>query len=460
MLDGLADGSIDAIATDHAPHHADEKALEFDRCAVRGGRSRDGRAAGARPPRAPGRGGPAPARGASSPGTRPASCASRGARWPPVRPPISQSSRRMPSPRSAASRFPLEGAEHPLRRMAAPRRSSRDPHRRTRGLRERRGGGRRGARGGQRFVDRGGLRDHPRRTEAGRGLAPGPLGPAPLAGLGRGAGAGWTSRGRPGRAPGRGARSRRRRRSRGSRRRGWRRPRAPQAIASSTDVPRPSVTELITNTSKPLSSARASVPEPGQDDVPLEAQPGDLRGQRAVKLSRADDHEARVRNLPHHARRGVEQVPLALVRHQRRDVADDRRALRQPEFPVHVERRQPGDAVDVDPLVDDDGSSCRHPVVDQHCGESRRTRRGSAPPAGTSSATADCGGGGSRRAARPRGAGARRRRARRRPRPGPARARRARARRRAGAGAGAGTSATRRGGPARRRRPAGRGPAR
>ena len=31
MLEGLADGSIDAIATDHAPHHADEKAVEFDR---------------------------------------------------------------------------------------------------------------------------------------------------------------------------------------------------------------------------------------------------------------------------------------------------------------------------------------------------------------------------------------------------------------------------------------------
>ena len=31
MLKGLADGSIDAIATDHAPHHADEKAVEFDR---------------------------------------------------------------------------------------------------------------------------------------------------------------------------------------------------------------------------------------------------------------------------------------------------------------------------------------------------------------------------------------------------------------------------------------------
>jgi dihydroorotase len=31
MLAGLADGTIDVIATDHAPHHADEKMLEFDR---------------------------------------------------------------------------------------------------------------------------------------------------------------------------------------------------------------------------------------------------------------------------------------------------------------------------------------------------------------------------------------------------------------------------------------------
>jgi dihydroorotase len=31
MLDGIADGTIDAIATDHAPHHADEKLVEFDR---------------------------------------------------------------------------------------------------------------------------------------------------------------------------------------------------------------------------------------------------------------------------------------------------------------------------------------------------------------------------------------------------------------------------------------------
>jgi dihydroorotase len=31
LLAGLADGTIDCVATDHAPHHADEKSLEFDR---------------------------------------------------------------------------------------------------------------------------------------------------------------------------------------------------------------------------------------------------------------------------------------------------------------------------------------------------------------------------------------------------------------------------------------------
>jgi dihydroorotase len=31
MLEGIVDGSVDLIATDHAPHHLDEKLLEFDR---------------------------------------------------------------------------------------------------------------------------------------------------------------------------------------------------------------------------------------------------------------------------------------------------------------------------------------------------------------------------------------------------------------------------------------------
>jgi len=31
LLEGLADGTVDCIATDHAPHNPNEKALEFDR---------------------------------------------------------------------------------------------------------------------------------------------------------------------------------------------------------------------------------------------------------------------------------------------------------------------------------------------------------------------------------------------------------------------------------------------
>jgi dihydroorotase len=31
IIEALRDGTIDAIATDHAPHHADEKSLEYDR---------------------------------------------------------------------------------------------------------------------------------------------------------------------------------------------------------------------------------------------------------------------------------------------------------------------------------------------------------------------------------------------------------------------------------------------
>ncbi len=31
MVQGIVDGSVDVIATDHAPHHYDEKNVEFDR---------------------------------------------------------------------------------------------------------------------------------------------------------------------------------------------------------------------------------------------------------------------------------------------------------------------------------------------------------------------------------------------------------------------------------------------
>ncbi len=57
-----------------------------------------------------------------------------------------------------------------------------------------------------------------------------------------------------------------------------------------------------------------------------------------AQLAFAEDHEARVGHLLHHEVRGVDQVALSLVRHQRGDVADHRRAVRQPERLVHVHR--------------------------------------------------------------------------------------------------------------------------
>ena len=41
MLKGIVDGSVDAIATDHAPHHYDEKKMEFDLAPIRHRRPRD-----------------------------------------------------------------------------------------------------------------------------------------------------------------------------------------------------------------------------------------------------------------------------------------------------------------------------------------------------------------------------------------------------------------------------------
>ena len=33
MIEALKDGTVDAIATDHAPHHVDEKDVEYDMAA-------------------------------------------------------------------------------------------------------------------------------------------------------------------------------------------------------------------------------------------------------------------------------------------------------------------------------------------------------------------------------------------------------------------------------------------
>ena len=62
----------------------------------------------------------------------------------------------------------------------------------------------------------------------------------------------------------------------------------PQAIASSSDVPSPSVTELITKMSNALCSDRTSGAEAGQQDVLLEVMLLDLalERRRAARLRR------------------------------------------------------------------------------------------------------------------------------------------------------------------------------
>ena len=73
--------------------------------------------------------------------------------------------------------------------------------------------------------------------------------------------------------------------------------------------------------------------------------------ERAAQLTLAEDHEARIGHVAQHERRGVDQVPLTLVGHQRADVADDRRVRRQPERRVHAGRLDVRDALDVDAFV-------------------------------------------------------------------------------------------------------------
>ena len=135
MLKGIADGSVDVIATDHAPHHYDEKHVEFDHApfgitgletavslcfdrlvhaGVIARRTADRAAVGQPGPRAP-------RAGRRAVGGRPGRHLD-------------------PRPRSRRHRVSrahaLEVEEHAVRRLEAPRRRRRDDRRRADDLRE------------------------------------------------------------------------------------------------------------------------------------------------------------------------------------------------------------------------------------------------------------------------------------------------------------------------------------
>ena len=111
------------------------------------------------------------------------------------------------------------------------------------------------------------------------------------------------------------------------------------AIASSSDVPSPSKSELMTNRSKLLMNDRMSARNPGSSDVLVEVQLLDLPLERRPEVSFAENHESRVGHFAHDERRRVDQVLVTLFLRQRRHRADDGRLRRQPELGVDVRRR-------------------------------------------------------------------------------------------------------------------------
>ena len=150
------------------------------------------------------------------------------------------------------------------------------------------------------------------------------------------------------------------------RRRASPRSRREQAIASSSEVPRPSVTELITNRSKPLMQPSTSVRNPGSSTCFSRWWSWTWRS-RCSRSSPSPRMTNRASGISlHDQMRGFDQMPLALVRHQRGDVADDRRVMRQPERLVHVDRRRREDVLDVDAFVHRDRPLRGHAVGDQH----------------------------------------------------------------------------------------------
>ena len=118
-----------------------------------------------------------------------------------------------------------------------------------------------------------------------------------------------------------------------------------------------------------------SVRKPGQQHVLLEVVLAHLALELLAQLAFAEDDEARVRQLADDQVRGLDQMALALVRHERGDVADDRRVVRQPERLVHVDGRRREHVLDVDALVDGDRPLGRHAVGHAASAGSPRTPR-------------------------------------------------------------------------------------
>ncbi len=106
--------------------------------------------------------------------------------------------------------------------------------------------------------------------------------------------------------------------------------------------------------------------EAGQQHVLFELVLAHLPLELLAQLAFTQNDEARVRHLPDDEVRGLDQVTVPFVRHQRGDIADDRRAVGQPECLVDVDGRRRQHMVDVDALVHRHRAVGWHAVADEH----------------------------------------------------------------------------------------------
>ena len=125
---------------------------------------------------------------------------------------------------------------------------------------------------------------------------------------------------------------------------------------------------------EPLDTAENVDPESRQQDVFLEMVFAHQTFEVFAQFAFAEDHEPDIGQLLHDEMRGFDQMPLALVRHQRADIPDHRRVMRKKESFVNVDGRRGQHMLDVDALVDRHDIRLGNTVGDQHRAD--RVRRG------------------------------------------------------------------------------------
>jgi hypothetical protein len=93
-----------------------------------------------------------------------------------------------------------------------------------------------------------------------------------------------------------------------------------------------------------------------------------------AQLAFAKEDEPHVGQPLHDDVRGLDEVALAFVRHQCRDVAHDRSVVREEEHLVDVHGRDSAHVIDVDALVYGDRALVRHAIGHEHLPDRLRCR--------------------------------------------------------------------------------------